>query len=87
MSINLKKLAQHGMQNVLMQQDHGLAYAEVLKYTYQVSSAVLEESIRRIKTRYAKKIDVNDEADIDWNAAVSCILNAMDKLKIEILKK
>jgi hypothetical protein len=68
------------MQNVLMQQDHGLAYAEVLKYTYQVSSAVLEESIRRIETQY-------DEADIDWNAAVSCILNAMDKLKIEILKK
>lgn len=80
MSINLKNLAQHGMQNVLMQQDHGLAYAEVLKYTYQVSSAVLEESIRRIETQY-------DEADIDWNAAVSCILNAMDKLKIEILKK
>jgi hypothetical protein len=73
-------MAQHGIQNVLMQQDHGLAYAEVLKYTYQVSSAVLEESIRRIETQY-------DEADIDWNAAVSCILNAMDKLKIEILKK
>ena len=80
MSIILKKLAQHGIQNVLMQQDHGLAYAEVLKYTHQVSAAVLEEVIRRIETQY-------DEADIDWNAAVSCILNAMDKLKIEILKK
>lgn len=87
MSISLKKMAQHGMRKVLMQQDHGLAYAEVLEYTHQVSAAVLEEVIRHIKMRYAKKIDILDEADIGWNAAVSRIIKVMDELKIEILKK
>jgi len=85
MSINLKKMAQHGMQKIGFTSTS--AYSEVLKYTHQVSAAVLEESIRRIKTRYAKKIDVNDGADIGWNAAVSRIVKVMDELKIEILKK
>jgi hypothetical protein len=90
-------MAQHGMRHVLMQQDHGLAYAEVLEYTHQVSAAVLEEVIRCVKMHYTNnKIDIgkqrcwccNDEAaDISWNAAVNRLAKVMDKMKFEILKK
>jgi hypothetical protein len=47
--VDLQKMAKHGIRNVLMQKDHGLAYAEVLEYTRQVAEAVKREDAKQLR--------------------------------------
>lgn len=87
MSINLKKMAQHGIQNVLMQQDHGLAYSEVLEFTHQVSAAVLYELQQRINLNMSN--GVQGDPDIEKgepiiNVGLKSALHIIEEVKNEI---